>query len=168
MKQLKFKDVYGVDFGVRGNITKYPDRTISEFDIIFTTPNHDESDVRFMFPMMAFIMNKNMILQILDGDQILYQSNRSLSMFVNDSGVDPKAGKPSGHKYITIKPRETWLKKNHTYTLRVVRPQGHDDRQPMAVVYQSLDVDVPEVETVDKTLEITIAGQRGVWVPDED
>lgn len=170
MKTLKFEDVYGVKFGVRANMTKYPDRTTSEFDIEFTTPNHDESDVRFTLPLMAFVMNKLMIMQIMDGEDVLYQTNRSFSMFINDSGEDPKAGAASGHKYITIKPRDTWLKKNHKYKLRVVRPQGHDDRMPIGMTYQSLDVDAPEPVEVEaeKTLDITIAGQAGVWIPNQD
>ena len=170
MKALKFKDVYGVEFGIRGNMTKYPDKTVSEFEIDFTTPNHDESDVRFTLPLMAYVMNKHMILQIIDredNDRVLYTHNRSFSMFINDSGVDPKTGQASGHPYIgAAQPRPYHLWRNHKYALRVVRPQGHDDRNPIGISYQSLDVDVAGI-LLEEDNVITINGVDFYLVPVE-
>lgn len=165
---MKFEEVYGFEFGKRGNVTAYPDRTTSDFEIEFTTPNHDESDVRFLFSVMAFIFDKNMLLQCMDADRnILYESNRQLSFFINSTGIDPKAGLPTAHPGIDPPAaRETWLKNNTTYILRVYRAR-HSDNQPMALVYQSLDVDLPNEIPVDKSLDIAINGVDGIWVPKE-
>ena len=164
MTELAFKDVFGVDFGDRKNVTTYPDRSSSKIDIVFTTPSNSEDDVRFSISTMAFVMDKNIRLMIIHAGHTLYEDNRSLSMFVNKTGIDPKAGRPTGNPDWDRKIRDTHLLPNTEYTFRLWR-EHHKPNNPLSVTYAGL-VTKDEVEygTPMKNEE----GEDGMWFPLEN
>lgn len=141
-----FEDLYGFKFGKKIKATVYPDRKSSDFSFEFTTPNNSEEDVRFFLDLPYFMMG-NITLTVFDGDEALFSDNRSLSMFVNQDGIDHKP--PFKNHYGKVsEPRTTWLKPNHTYKLHVYRAQ-HDDNQPIGVGYFGTDANQVEYAPVE-------------------
>lgn len=170
MNRYNFVDVFGVPFGHRGKITEYPDRDHNEFEIDFITPSNSEEDVRFGISTMAFVFFKDqLIMEILDGDKVLYTSNRSFSMFVNLDGIDPKAGRPTGHPNMPpLKGREGHLLPSHKYTLRVHRTFGPTDKNPISIIYSGTDMNEVEFDTeYTESVPMTFAGVDGFFVPNE-
>lgn len=168
MNKYNFADVYGVAFGHRGKITEYPDREHNEFEIDFLTPSHSEEDVRFEVSTMAFVFFKDqLVLEILDGDKVLYTSNRGFSMFVNLDGVDPKSGKPTGHPNIPPpQGREGHLLPSHKYTLRVRRTFGPTNKNPISITYYGTDMNEVEFGTdIVESVPMSFAGVDGVFIP---
>ena len=166
--EYKFEDVYGVPFGTRGKISEYPDRDNNEFEIEFTTPNNSEEDVRFEVGMMTYVYFKDQLeLQILDGGDVLYESNRAFSMFVNKDGVDPKAGKPTGHPGIAPPDaRDTHLLPNHTYKLRVSRSFGASANNPISITYYATDDNQIDYGSDIEGVPMTFNGVTGMFVPE--
>ena len=134
--KYKFKAIFGVLFGARGKISRYPDVDNNEFTIDFKTPARSLKDVRFTVNLMTFLFFRNKLqLEILDDDKVLYTSNRSFSMFVNTDGVDPKGNMPTGHPGIARKTRYQHLLPSHKYTLRVSRTSCASSKSPIKITY---------------------------------
>lgn len=154
-----FREVFGFDFGEQRNVTKYPDDNANVVEVEFTTPAHSEEDVRFSISTMAYVMDKTISLQILFGGHVLYSDNRSISVFVNDTGVDPKPPKVrddthNGEEYEV--PRETHLLPNTTYIYRITSRST-----PVPISYYGTD-------TGNETLygiEMSHEGVDGIWFP---
>ena len=83
---------------------------------------------------IPFIRNQ-LKMEILDGDEVMYTSNRSFSMFVNTDGVDPKGNMPTGHPGVQRKTRYQHLLPSHNYKLRVSRTSGASSKSPIKITY---------------------------------
>lgn len=170
---MNFRELYGFEFGEKRKAKAYPDRTTSDFRFDFKTPNHSEEDVRFFLDLMSMFMGV-ITFTVLDEKGILFSRTfdanhrGSLSMFVNKDGVDPKAGRPTGHPGIAPpEPRNTWLEPNKTYTLHVHRDK-HSDRQPIGVYYYGNDANQvdygPDIEIPEDGIEMTLGPLKGVFI----
>lgn len=162
MKEFNFEELFGFEFGTKTKEKVTPTREESDYLIHFKTPNHSEEDVRFFLDTVLWRLMGDVTLTILDAEddnRFMFSDKRSLSMFVNKDGVDPKAGRASGHPWIPTKTRTTHLLPNHNYTLSVYRPR-HDDRQPLGISYYGDDKNQVDygIEPEDDGIEVTIAG----------
>jgi len=136
-----FKELYGFDFGTKAKLKARPNGPFT-----FTTPNHSEEDVRFFLDLFSMLMGV-IVVDIFNEDGSLRftktfdSENRGhLTMFVNQDGVDPKAGRPTGHPGIApAEPRDAWLEPNTTYTCDPHRPGGPSERQPIGLIYSGTD-----------------------------
>lgn len=164
MNTFNFTDVYDVLFGADTKIKQYPDPDATDFEIDFVTPSHTEEDVRFSVSTMEYVFHRdNIKLDIMDGDTVLYTSNRSFSMFVNLDGVDPKAGRPSGHPNVSPITRKEHLLPSHKYTLRV-----HSVHKPISITYSGTNINEVELGTgMGGSIEMTLAGVAGMFVPND-
>lgn len=138
--QVKFEDVYGVEFGAASNLMKYPDPDNNEFEMEINTPNHSEEDVRIAISTMSSVFFRDkMKLELWDGDLLLYESNRGFSFFINKSGIDPWSEKGTGDNRRPRIPRETHLEPAHKYRLRGYRTFGATDKNPIDLIHISND-----------------------------
>ncbi len=149
-----FEELYGFKFGKRIMAKVYPDRESSDFSFEFTTPNNSEEDVRFFLNSTLWRLAGNIELSVWDGDEKLFSDNRSLSMFVNKDGVDPKPIRTS--HLGTTKPRTTHLLPNKTYKLHVYR-ERHADNQPIGITYYGTDKNEVQYESMEEAF-LTIGG----------
>ena len=170
---LRFEEVFGFEFGKKTKTKRYPDRATSDFLMQFTTPNNSEEDVRFSLDLMIMLMGEITMTVMSELGEVMFSkifnaNNRgALTMFVNKTGIDPKAGDPSGHPGIPSRPaRNTWLKPNKTYTLHVHR-DTHSDKQPIGIIYSGNDDNQIDygIVTGDDEVEVSIAGVQGIWIP---
>jgi hypothetical protein len=112
---LKFNELFKVLFGVKG---KFPAFVSRDCMIEFTTPGYDLIDVRFQRGIWAWLTDRKAVFQIMENNKLLYEENRSISMFSNESGFDPKKYPGVGKRKIRGTERFTALKPNTTYVLR--------------------------------------------------
>lgn len=165
--EYNFEDLYGLEFGKQDNMVIRPDPDNNEFLMNFTTPNHTEDSVSLGIGMEAFIFFRNIIrMEIWDGDELLYKSNRRFHFFVNATGKDPYADKDSGHPLLPYKARETWLKPNRTYTLKVYRTVGPSPKNPIGIHYVATDGNEKDIAT--QGVPMTFNGVAGHFVPELD
>jgi len=150
-----FEELYGFEFGKRIMAKVYPDRESSDFSFEFTTPNNSEEDVRFFLNSTLWRLAGNIELSVWDGDEKLFSDNRSLSMFVNKDGVDPKPARGS-HLGEASAPRTTHLLPNKTYKLHVYR-ERHADNQPIGITYYGTDKNEVQYESMEEAF-LTIGG----------
>ena len=163
MSTFKFEDVYDCSFGDQKSAKASPAVDANSYDIDFITPSNSEDDVRFSISTMLFVMDKNIRLSILHDGVELYHDNRSLSMFVNQSGVDPKPLKVrddthGGQEYEVN--RTTHLLPNTWYTYRIWASR----RTHLTTYYTGLPTEDEIQYGVPKMHE----GQPGYWFPKED
>lgn len=180
--RYKFEEEYGFAFGTRANVTKYIDPQNNEFELDFETLNHSEEDVRFSISTMAFLFfGKYMHMEIWDRETstLLYEFNRSISMFVTLDGKDPLADLPTGDKRIPRIARTTGLKPNHKYRLKVWRNGGPKAANPIGLGYYATDqnevsyegatVEVPAIpgdEFPLETVKMVFGGISFTCIPD--
>lgn len=167
--KYKFEDVYGFPFGTRNNVTVYPDKENNEFEISFVTPNHSEEDVRFAFSGMSYVFFRNILrMEVWDGGVLLYETNRSLSMFVNNTGIDPWSEVKTGDKRIPRVPRTTHLQPGHEYTLKVYRTVGASPKNPIPLQYYGTDANEIEYGPSLPTegIPMTFGDVKGTFIPD--
>ena len=122
MSKFQFEDVYDCSFGDQQKSWANPAPDSNTYDVDFVTPSNSEDDVRFNISTMLFVHDKNIRLSILHDGVELYHDNRSLSMFVNRTGIDPKPlkvrdGTHGGAEYEVA--RTTHLLPNKKYTFRI-------------------------------------------------
>jgi hypothetical protein len=172
MERFDFESVFDMEFGAKAKKSEFPTRESSDYLIGFRTPNHSEENVGFFFNVALQGMMGNTLLTVLDAEddmKAMFSHKRALSMFVNRDGVDPKAGKPSGHPWIPTKVRDTWLLPDHEYVLHVYRTR-HDDRQPLGISYYGDDknqVDYGPGEVPVEGIPMVFGSLKGVFYEED-
>lgn len=112
---MNFQELFQVLFGVKGKFKAFVG---SDSLIEFTTPGYDLIDVRFQRSIMSWLFDRTATFEILEKNKVLYERNRSISMFSTKSGKDPKKYPAIGQSKIRGKERFNALKPNTTYVLR--------------------------------------------------
>ena len=112
---LNFRELFKVNFGVKGKFNAFVSRDCL---VEFTTPGYDLIDVRFQRSIMSWLFDRTATFEILENNKVLYERNRSISMFSTKSGKDPKKYPGVGQQQIRGTERFTALKPNTTYVLR--------------------------------------------------
>ena len=112
---LNFTELFRILFGMKGKYNAFVPR---ECLIEFTTPRYDLIDVRFQRSIMSWLFDRTATFEIMEDNKVLYEGNRSISLFSTESGKDPKKYPGVGQQQIRGTERFTALKPNTTYVLR--------------------------------------------------
>ena len=163
MTTFKFKDVYDCDFGDRISAKALPAPDANTYDIEFVTPSNSEDDVRFSISTMLFVHDKNIKLSILHDGLELYTSNRLITMFVNQTGIDPKPLKVrdethDGAEYEVN--RTTHLYPNTKYIFRIWASR----RNKLTTYYSGLATE----DEIQYGVPLMHEGKPGYWFEKED
>lgn len=119
-----FNQLFNVLVGRKGKFKAMVGTTGS---FTLTMPAHDITDIRFEFSLASFMFFRNYnLLQVHDQDgNLVLASNRSISIFSNKSGKDPRRYPQVGKSRIRGKERYIGLKPSTSYqvTYRGRKPQ---------------------------------------------
>lgn len=117
-----FVDLFRRFFGRKGKFKAF---VAEHGSFTFITPPGNLTDVRFQYSTMSFVFYRKFnLLQVVDDDgTVILESNRSISIFSNSKGIDPKQ---SG------KVRPVGLKPSTTYQL------NYKGKKPQTLCYVGL------------------------------
>lgn len=168
--RYKFEDIFGFEFGAKRKVSVTPDPQNNEFEIEFRTPNHSEENVKFLLDTMAFIYFRRLIkMEVWEGEEMVFArkvNDAQIPMFVNLDGIDRLADDPSGHPGIDNDTVRLWLKPNTVYVLKVYRTTGPSANNPISVGYYGTDDNqVDYGPDISDSVDVTIGGVKGVWIP---
>ena len=160
MSTHKFEEVFGCNFGDKRKESGSPAPEANTYDVAFKTPSNSEDDVRFSISTMLFVHDKNIKLSVLKDGHELFSDNRSLSMFVNKTGIDPKPLKVrddthGGQEYEVN--RTTHLFPNSLYTFRIYA----NKRNRLTSYYSGLDTK----DEIEYGVPVVHEGEAGLWFP---
>lgn len=166
----KFRDVWKFEFGHQASIKAvfgkrgWHESNPHDIEIKFHTPNHQEKDIRFdASDQINAGGDRILILSdhsgAVPGDEGVIDCNvhkngplraGHISAFVNDTSEDPKPVHVYDSKIeeMQYRYRDTWMKPDTTYYLRLYRTDLRKDGKhtPLEILYQSLGAAVNEEE----------------------